>query len=77
MMNKKRYTFECIDNNCLIYEDDVWLKIEEVVDLLNEQQTRIEMLEKSILDCLFNNKSIGILAEEMGMIGIERVIGNE
>lgn len=38
MMSEKRYTFECIENNCLIYEDGVWLKIEEVVDLLNEQQ---------------------------------------
>ena len=40
----------------------------EVVDLLNEQQARIEMLEKGILDCLFNNKSIGILAEEMRIV---------
>lgn len=68
MVSKKRYTFECIGNDCLIYEDGFWLKIEEVVDLLNEQQARIEMLEKGILDCLFNNKSIGILSEEMELV---------
>lgn len=45
-MSKKRYTFECIDNNCLIYEDGIWLKIEEVVDLLNNQQAVINDLEK-------------------------------
>lgn len=41
---------------------------EKIVDLLNEQQSRIEMLEKGILDCLFNNKSLGILAEKMGLV---------
>ena len=46
------------------YEDD----IDEIVDVLNGQQARIEMLEKGILDCLFNNKSIGMLAEEMGLV---------
>lgn len=45
-MSKKRYTFECIDNNCLIYEDGVWLKIEEVIDLLNEFETKCYKLEK-------------------------------
>ena len=39
-----------------------------LIRLLNEQQARIEMLEKGILDCLFNNKSIGILAEEMRLV---------
>lgn len=47
-MSEKRYTFECIDNNCLIYEDGIWLKIEEVVELLNEQQATIEMYQRSI-----------------------------
>ena len=40
----------------------------QITSLLNMQQARIEMLEKGILDCLFNNKSIGILAEEMGLV---------
>lgn len=44
-MSDKRYTFECNGNNCLIYEDGVWLKIEEVVGLLNEQQFIIEELK--------------------------------
>ena len=39
-----------------------------LIRLMNEQQARIEMLEKGILDCLFNNKSIGMLAEEMGLV---------
>lgn len=39
-----------------------------LIRLMNEQQARIEMLEKGILDCLFNNKSIGILAEEMRLV---------
>lgn len=41
---------------------------DEIVDLVNEQQARIEMLEKGILDCLFNNKSVGVLAEEMRLV---------
>ena len=45
-MSEKRYTFECNGNNCLIYEDGVWLKIEEVVGLLNEQQATIKQLEE-------------------------------
>lgn len=45
-------------------EDDVY----SIAIKLNEQQTRIEMLEKGILDCLFNNKSIGMLAEEMRLV---------
>ena len=45
----------------LDYDDDL-------IVFLNEQHARIEMLEKGILDCLFNNKSIGILAEEMGLV---------
>lgn len=40
-MTNKQYTFECIENNCLIYEEGVWLKIEEVVDLLNSQSKLI------------------------------------
>ena len=39
-----------------------------LIRLMNEQQARMEMLEKGILDCLFNNKSIGILAEEMRLV---------
>lgn len=42
--------------------------IKDFEELLNEQQARIEMLEKGILDCLFNNKSIGMLAEEMRLV---------
>ena len=45
-MSDKRYTFECNGNNCLIYEDGVWLKIEEVVDKLNEQQSTITALKE-------------------------------
>lgn len=45
-------------------EDDVY----SIATKLNEQQARIEMLEKGILDCLLNNKSIGILAEEMELV---------
>lgn len=41
---------------------------EKIVDKLNEQQARIEMLEKGILDCLFDNKSIGMFALDMGLV---------
>ena len=40
----------------------------EVVDLLNERETRIDLLEKGILDCLFEDKSIGMFALEMGLV---------
>ena len=49
-MIEKRYTFECDGNNCQIFENDVWLKIEEVVDLLNEQQATIEHLKERLYD---------------------------
>ena len=52
-MSEKRYTFECNGNNCLIYEDGVWLKIEEVVGLLNEQQATIKSKDKQ-LERLYN-----------------------
>ena len=55
---------EYVDEN----HTDKPLRNDEVCGLLNKQQARIEMLEKGILDCLFNNKSIGILAEEMGLV---------
>lgn len=45
-MSEKRYTFECNGNNCQIFEDNVWLKIEEVVGLLNEHQSLISALKE-------------------------------
>lgn len=76
MMNEKR--FRVNDLVKYVYSDigeyvdekhtDTPLRNDEVCKILNEQQTRIEMLEKGILDCLFNNKSIGILAEEMRLV---------
>lgn len=47
-MSEKRYTFECIENNCLIYEDGIWLKIEEIVDLLNSLAEENEQLRHEI-----------------------------
>ena len=35
------FTFECNDNNCSIFENDVWLKIEEIVGILNNQRNTI------------------------------------
>ena len=66
-MSEKRFVIdeEGISDN---KTDNWYCWKEEVVDLLNEQQARIEMLETGILDCLFNNKSLGILAEEMGLV---------
>lgn len=39
-----------------------------IVELLNEQETRIDLLEKGILDCLFEDKSIGMFALDMGLV---------
>ena len=70
-MSENRFWF-VIDKGKLEYVQDNVAKekitVSELEDLLNEQQARIEMLERGILDCLFNNKSIGILAEEMGLV---------
>ena len=35
------FTFKCNDNNCSIFENGVWLTIEEVVDILNSQRNAI------------------------------------
>lgn len=40
----------------------------EFMEKVNAQQAEIEMLEIGILDCLFNNKSVGMLALEMGLV---------
>lgn len=45
-MSEKRFTFKCNDNNCSIFDNGVWLKIEEIVDLLNEQNRKIKKLER-------------------------------
>jgi len=71
MMNEKRFRLIKIDDYVFQIKDidnDLYLVAEQICNLLNEQQARIEMLEKGILDCLFNNKSIGILAEEMELV---------
>ena len=60
---------QIISNGTLKFR--IWERQEDaqkLCDLLNEQQARIEMLEKGILDCLFNNKSIGMFAEEMRLV---------
>ena len=43
-------------------------KLDVVCGLLNEQETRIDLLEKGILDCLFEDKSIGMFALDMGLV---------
>lgn len=82
MMSEKRYTFECNDNNCLIFENDVWLKIEEVVDLLNELYEENEQLksinnqideelideEMTNMECLLLLIPFGILFVLLAMI---------
>ena len=71
MMSEKRFRLIKIDDYVFQIKDidnDLYLVAEQICNLLNEQQARIEMLEKGILDCLFNNKSIGILAEEMELV---------
>ena len=47
-MSEKQYIFECDGNNCLIFENDVWLKIEEVVDLLNSLYEENEKLKNRL-----------------------------
>lgn len=48
MMSEQRFTFKCNDDKCSIFENGVWLKIEEVVYCLNEQQSTIEHLKETI-----------------------------
>ena len=70
-MTEKRFQkTRIVDKYGGIYDSktDRVLDVNDVEHKLNEQQARIEMLEKGILDCLFNNKSIGMLAEEMGLV---------
>lgn len=70
-MSEKRFTFEYDDGQWgvpLFYDDGKKLCFDEVVDLLNEQETRIDLLEKGILDCLFEDKSIGMFAEDMELV---------
>ena len=70
-MSEKRFQkTRIVDKWGGIYDSktDRVLDVNDVEHKLNEQQARIEMLEKGILDCLFNNKSIGMLAEEMGLV---------
>lgn len=42
--------------------------LRECCELLNEKETRIDLLEKGILDCLFEDKSIGMFALDMGLV---------
>lgn len=68
-MTEFRVRFEQEDGKGeIVNEKGVELTAREAVDCLNEQQARIEMLEKGILDYLFNNKSVGMLAEEMRLV---------
>lgn len=71
-MSEKQFYYGIFDDGTE-YIEDYWKKkyyfnLDDVEELLNEQQARIEMLEKGILDCLFNNKSVGMLAEEMRLV---------
>ena len=58
------------DHSCKVKDnqEDTFLNWEDVVDKLNEQETRIDLLEKGILDCLFEDKSIGMFALAMGLV---------
>ena len=50
MMSEKRFIWKCDDENCQIYDTKkkkVYFNV-EVVDLLNEQQTTIERLERKL-----------------------------
>lgn len=41
---------------------------EIIVMWLNTQHEQIVRMEKGLLDCVFNNKSVDKLAEELGLI---------
>ena len=43
-MSEQRFTFKCNNDNCSIFDNGVWLKIEEIVDVMNEQQATISQL---------------------------------
>ena len=65
-----RYTLMFDEHTFFVFDNDKEERMTalNVTKKLNEQQARIEMLEKGILDCLFNNKSLGMFAEEMGLV---------
>lgn len=48
--------------------NETYYDLKDVCDLLNELETRIDLLEKGILDCLFEDKSIGMFALDMGLV---------
>lgn len=44
-MSEKRFTFKCKDNICSIFDNGLWLKIEEIVELLNNLHQENQILE--------------------------------
>ena len=76
-MSEKRFSWKTeklkhLDDEVLLVVDNENKEWEghilNIVDLLNEQETRIDLLEKGILDCLFEDKSIGMFALDMGLV---------
>ena len=63
--NEKRFN---LDDESRIWDNGTPMTALDIVMMLNEQQARIVMLEKGILDCLFEDKSIGMFALDMGLV---------
>lgn len=81
MMNEKRFevinvrwqgkgeavAFEDTQTNQVYFAENQE-ECKRIVELLNEQETRVDLLEKGILDCLFEDKPIGMFALDMGLV---------
>ena len=52
------FTFKCNGNNCSVFENDVWLTIEEIVDTLNNQRNAILRYEYELYKLKKDNKKL-------------------
>lgn len=64
-MSEKRFTFKCNDNNCSIFDNGVWLKIEEIVDELNSLSDIVLAYDKTVAGLRKENKRLKRENEEL------------
>lgn len=53
-----RFTFKCTDNNCSIFENGVWLKVEEVVEELNSLSNVVLAYDKTVAELRKENERL-------------------
>ena len=58
MSESKRFTFKCTDNNCSIFDNGMWLKIEEIVDELNSLSDIVLAYDKTVAELRKENERL-------------------